>query len=266
MSLSLLLLIELFLLLLLLGLHLPLSILRHLLPPLLLVLLILILVKVVVVRPTSHVLPSWRLVTVIVVLVLVLPVHTAVADHVVADDRRILLRQIADIADPSANARPSIAALVAYGTRIGPTLLPLVPRLDEILGLRPKHVRHHALEHPVATVLDPPIDKLLGDRRRQLIVFLRRQQPVLLHALMPAILRNALGTQHIAHVPAQPVQTPPRPRLRPLLQIQIVDVDVVVVDFHDNVLQMLARLSRFLTSNPIRFHDKNGSVWYLGTG
>lgn len=49
MSLSLLLLIE----LLLLGLHLPLSILRHLLPPLLL-LVILILVKAVVVRPTGR--------------------------------------------------------------------------------------------------------------------------------------------------------------------------------------------------------------------
>ena len=202
------------------------------------------------------------------VLLLLLFLDLTVADRqrVVMSDILILeLRhvEVARPAHPPADRIAVLPALVARRTRIGPTLLPLVPRLDEILGLRPKHLRHHALEHPVATVLDPPIDKLLGDRRRQLIVFLRRQQPVLLHALMPAILRNALGTQHVAHVPAQPVQTPPRPRLRPLLQIQIVDVDVVVVDLHDNVLQMLARLSRFLTSNPIRFHDKNGSVWYL---
>ena len=152
--------------------------------------------------------------------------------------------EVARPAHPPANRIAVIPALIARRTRIGPTQLPLLPRLREVLGIRPQAVSHQLGAHASAHLCQPPLHKLLRNRWSQLIVLLRRHQPILLHALVPAIHCNALGTQHITHVPALPVQTPPHPRLRPLLQFQIVDIVdvVVVVDLHGVVLQMLARL------------------------
>ena len=171
-------------------------------------------------------------------ILLLVTAHLAVAVRqlvVVADLLVLELRHV-EVARPAhapADRVALLSALVAHRARIGPALLPLLPRLLQVLGVRPKNLRNHPVAHAVAHLRQPALDELLGNRRRQLVVLLRRDQPVLLHALVPAIRHDALGTQHVAHVPTQPVQTPPRPRLRTLLQIQI---DVVVdVDLHDMI-------------------------------
>lgn len=155
-----------------------------------------------------------------------------VSDILILELRHV---EVARPAHPPANRIAVLPALIARRTRIGPTQLPLLPRLREVLGIRPQAVSHQLGAHAPAHLCQPPLHELLRNRWSQLIVLFRRHQPILLHALVPAIHRNALGTQHVTHVPALPVQTPPRPRLRPL-QIVVVDVVVVVVVLHGVVL------------------------------
>ena len=85
--------------------------------------------------------------------------------------------EVARPAHPPANRIAVLPALIARRTRIGPTQLPLLPCLREVLGIRPQAVSHQLGAHAPAHLCQPLLHGLLRNRRLQLIVLLRRHQP-----------------------------------------------------------------------------------------
>ena len=137
----------------------------------------------------------------------------------------------------------------------------------ECRNVLPQFVGHNQATRS-AVVLQPQLDELVCHRLRQTHILLDRRETLLLHALVPPLRGDLPCTLVLPAVFAPSSQARLSQQLL-ILQLDTIVIDalvVVVVDLHDNVLQMLARLSRFLTSNPIRFCHENGSVWYLGTG